>query len=217
MAYGNFLYHRGYCVCFRNVLFQKLHSCRSVEKYIGNTYSCSYGAARFAKFYFLRAGNFVACTDLLIGRTGQKLNLCNCGNRSHSFASKAERCYFVQILAVFYLRGCVRNENLFYLTFCDSAAVVGYAHIGCSAVFDFNGYAFCTGVNRVFYHFLNHGRRSFYNLACGNKLINLFRQNINFGHIPHFLSVIYFGNSSIGNLRHLFLQIVKRLHSFNRS
>ena len=80
------------------------------------------------------------------------------------------------------------QESRPYILAKNTAAVVGDAHEGGSAVFDFNGYILSSGVNGVFDQFLNDGSRPFNDFSGGDQFRHMLVEYIDHTHAVTSLS-----------------------------
>ena len=97
-------------------------------------------------------------------------------------SAETERRNGIKIVSCPYLACGMAQKRLWHIGTGNTAAVVGYADIGYSAVLYLNCYTVRSRVNGVFNQLLYDRCRSFHHLAGGNKLRHLLRQKIYPGH-----------------------------------
>ena len=106
MRKGDFINNTCDSVGFADILFEKFHSRRGVEKQISNNYCRTDGTAGILDKLLFSAADGVFRAGFALF-TGEEFNPCNRGNRCKCFATEAEGCDAIKVVNLIHLAGCV--------------------------------------------------------------------------------------------------------------
>ena len=165
---------------FRLFGTHKLTACRGVIEQIQHFQRGADRVRRWLDGHVLIAPFGVGLPGLLLlrraGGQGQPRHRADTGQR---FPAKAKADNGFQIVKRGNFTGGVASQRQRQLVLFDAAAVVPNADKLRAAAFDININSGRAGIKAVFDQLLNHRRRTFHHLPCGNLVGELRRQNLN--------------------------------------